>query len=72
MTKAQEIRNRRLQFKAQKNSEVYARIKEIRKELAIAERQYPNSAIHKGILQLLLETKEQLKLVSQNRYIVAD
>lgn len=72
MTKAQEIRERRLQFKAQKNSEVYAKLKEIRKQLAITERQAPNSALHKGLLMLLLQTKEKLKLISQNRFIVAD
>jgi hypothetical protein len=72
MTKAEEIRNRRMELKAQRGSDIYNKLKEIRKELAIAERNYPNSAIHKGILQLLLETKEQLKRVQNNRFILTD
>lgn len=72
MTKAEEIRNRRLELRAQRGSEIYNKLKEIRRELAIVERQYPNSAVHKGILQLLLETNEQLKRVQNNRFILTD
>jgi len=72
MTKVEEIRKRRLAFNAQKGSEIYERIKEIRKELAIVEQTYPNSAIHEGILLLLLETKEKLKNIQSNRFILTD
>lgn len=72
MTKAQEIRNRRLLFKAQKDSGIYNKIKEIRKTLAIAERSFPNSDLHRAIFQQLIEAKAQLKMMKSNRFIVTD
>ena len=66
MTITQEIRQRRLDRHARINSKPNFELKEIRKKLAIVERDYPGSALHKGLLELLELTKNELKSIKAN------
>lgn len=61
MTKAEDIRNRRLALKARLNSDSHQKLKEIRKSLAMIERSAPNSNEHKQILDMLITESNKLR-----------